>query len=186
MITIKIGKKTYSVEEAFTQSEHMKGLQGRESLDDDKGMLFYFDPPQEVSMWMSNVNIPLDIIYIDEEQVVQKVYKAIPNNKRLVSCPETAFVLEVNYNSGVKVGDELEFENEDPVMYVLAQDGESQYELYGGERIVSRRETRVLIKKAKKADMTKSLNDYKALGKYMFKVLKGQNTRPPEYVESPD
>ena len=27
--------------------------------------------------------------------------------------------------------------------------------------------------------------DYKALGKYMFKVIKGQNERKPEYVEAP-
>ena len=27
--------------------------------------------------------------------------------------------------------------------------------------------------------------DYKALGKYIFKVLKGQNERPAEYVNAP-
>lgn len=27
--------------------------------------------------------------------------------------------------------------------------------------------------------------DYKALGKYIFKVLKGQDSRPAEYVDSP-
>jgi len=57
-------------------------------------------------------------------------------------------------------------------------------ELQGGERIVSRRETKVLIRKAKKAAESNSESDYKALGKYMFKVLKGQDTREPEYVES--
>jgi hypothetical protein len=45
--------------------------------------------------------------------------------------------------------------------------------LQGGERIVSRRETKILIKKAKKADKSKDDKDYKALGKYIFKVLKG-------------
>ena len=44
-------------------------------------------------------------------------------------------------------------------------------DLKGGERIVSRRETKVLIKKAKKAYKSKSDNDYKTLGKYMFKVF---------------
>ena len=28
--------------------------------------------------------------------------------------------------------------------------------------------------------------DYKALGKYMFKVIKGQDSREPEYVTAPD
>ncbi|MCI7205621.1 MAG: hypothetical protein MSA15_06445 [Clostridium sp.] len=52
----------------------------------------------------------------------------------------------------MKVGDKLEFEDEDsPVMKVLAPDGSTQMELWGGERIVSRRETKILIKKAIKA-----------------------------------
>mgnify|MGYP006872986311 CR=1 FL=1 len=57
--------------------------------------------------------------------------------------------------------------------------------LFGGERIVSRRETKVLIRKALKAYNSKEDKDYKALGKYIFKVFKGQDTREPEYVESP-
>nr|DAX09046.1 MAG TPA: hypothetical protein [Bacteriophage sp.] len=61
--------------------------------------------------------------------------------------------------------------------------------LQGGERIVSRRETRILIKKAKKAYENKD-KDYdrycKALGKYMFKVIRGQDERPPEYVQVPN
>ena len=28
--------------------------------------------------------------------------------------------------------------------------------------------------------------DYKALGKYIFKVLKGQDSRKPEYVSAPE
>ena len=57
--------------------------------------------------------------------------------------------------------------------------------LEGGERIVSRRETVILIKKALKAAESKEDKDYKALGKYIFKVLKGQNERPAEYVDGP-
>ena len=57
--------------------------------------------------------------------------------------------------------------------------------LWGGERIISRRETKILIKKAKKADISKDDRDYRALGRYMFKCIKGQDERPPEYVESP-
>jgi hypothetical protein len=62
------------------------------------------------------------------------------------------YVVEVNVNSGVQKGDSLEFvEDEDVVMKVLAPDGSSQMDLVGGERIVSRKETKVLIRKAKKA-----------------------------------
>jgi hypothetical protein len=44
-------------------------------------------------------------------------------------------------------------------------------ELEGGERIVSRRETKVLISKAYRARESHNDKDYKALGKYIFKVF---------------
>lgn len=91
-----------------------------------------------------------------------------------MTCKETAYVLEVNEGSGIKVGDEMEFEESDkePVMKVLFPDGSEQMALYGGERIFSRKNTRVLIKKAKKAAESQLDSDYKALGKYMFKCIK--------------
>ena len=58
-------------------------------------------------------------------------------------------------------------------MSVLGPDGQSQYELKSGQRIVSRKETTVLIRKALKANASKEDKDYKALGKYMFKVITG-------------
>ncbi|WP_294355520.1 DUF192 domain-containing protein [uncultured Clostridium sp.] len=94
------------------------------SLPKDEGMLFYFDPDDEISMWMNKTYIPLDIIFINEEQEVTKVYHGKPEDKTLISSPKTAYVLEVNQGSGIKVGDELDFdENSDPVMKVLAPDG---------------------------------------------------------------
>ena len=48
------------------------------------------------------------------------------------------FVLELNLDSDVKVGDELEFsEDEEPLskLLVLDENGETQLELDGGERI---------------------------------------------------
>ena len=70
-------------------------------------------------------------------------------------------------------------------MAILGSDNKPQAWLESGERIVSRRETLVLIKKALKAYESKEDKDYKALGKYIFKVLKGQDSRDPEYVASP-
>ena len=70
-------------------------------------------------------------------------------------------------------------------MKVLAPDGSTQMELEGGERIVSRRETKILITKAYKAMESKNDKDYKALGKYIFKVFKRQDNREPEYVKTP-
>lgn len=185
MINIKINNKEYKVKEALTDTQRKKGLQEIDYLPQNEGMLFYFDPPEKVSMWMKDVKIPLDIIFFNEEQEAISIYKGKPNNTKLVTVKDTAYVLELNENSGIKIGDEFEFENNDPVMKVLFPDGSEQYQLWGGERIFSRKNTRILIKKAKKAQETQDDKDYKALGKYMFKCIRIQDERTPEYVKIP-
>ena len=182
---IRIGNKEYNVKEVTTPEDKAKGLQGVESLPEDEGMLFIFDPPEDVKFWMKDTLIPLDIIFINEDQEVVKVHQGVPNDETLIEVPNIAYVLEVNANSGIKVGDELELEEDAPIMKVLAQDGSEQYSLWGEERIFSRKNTKVLVKKAKKADETKLDKDYKTLGKYMFKCIKIQDNREPEYVDSP-
>lgn len=189
MIRIKIHNKEYKVKEATSSEEKAKGLQGIDKLPEDEGMLFYFDPPQDVQFWMKDVNIPLDIVFIDDDEEVIKVQEGIPNDETFIEAPDVAYVLEVNANSGIQIGDELELDDEEedkgPVMKVLAQDGSDQYALWGGERIFSRKNTKILIKKAKKANSTQDIKDYKALGKYIFKCIKIQDTRDPEYVQAP-
>ena len=189
MIRIKIHNKEYKVKEATSSADKAKGLQGVNNLPEDEGMLFYFDPPQDVQFWMKDVSIPLDIVFIDDDEEVIKVQEGIPNDETFIEAPDVAYVLEVNANSGIQVGDELELDDEEedkgPVMKVLAQDGSDQYALWGGERIFSRKNTKILIKKAKKANSTQDIKDYKALGKYIFKCIKIQDTRDPEYVQAP-
>ena len=186
MTNIHIGNKEYKVQEAHTEEEKEKGLQGVSSLPEDQGMLFFFEEPQEVSMWMKDTLIPLDIIFINEDNEVVKVAQGEPNDETPIIAQDTLYVLEVNKDSRVKEGDELEIQDEGPVMKVLAQDGSSQMDLWGGERIFSRKNTVVLIRKAKKAALTNSDKDIKALGRYMFKCIKGQDERPNEYVKNPE
>lgn len=185
MIEIEIGNKEYKVKEAKSDSEKEKGLQGVKELSEDEGMLFYFDPPQDVSFWMKGVEIPLDIIFINDDQEVTKVQEGIPNDETAIKESDVAYVLEVNANSNIKVGDELELDDDEgPVMKVLNPDGSDQYELWGGERIFSRKNTKVLIRKAKKAELSQDDKDYKALGKQIFKYIRIQDNRDPEYVKS--
>ena len=185
-MVIKIGTKEYKVQEAKTEKEKIKGLQGIKNLEDNQGMLFYFDPDESISMWMDKTYIPLDIIFINEDQEVISVKQGKPEDNTLIEEENVLYVVELNSNSGVNAGDQLEFLDDDEyVMSVLKQDGTSQMELKGGERIVSRKETKVLIRKAKKALDSHSDNDYKSLGKYIFKVFKKQDSREPDYVKNP-
>lgn len=187
MITILLGNKQFKVREAKTEEEKQKGLQGVKDLPEDEGMIFYWDNPDRVEMWMRDTEIPLDIIYINEDQEVIDVKQGQPNDDTLLSVEDTMYVVELNANSGIKIGDELEFEEDSKyVMDVLAPDGSVQMQLEGGERIVSRRETKVLIRKAKKALDSQNERDFKSLGKYIFKVFKKQDNRSPEYVQAPE
>ena len=175
MINITIGNKQYKVVEAKTDEEKRDGLQGVKNLAEDEGMIFYFDPPQRAEFWMHNTEVPLDIIYINEDQEVIEVYQGKPNDDTLHSVEDVAYVVEVNQGSGVQEGDDLEFENSEEdtkyKMKVLAPDGSTQMNLEGGERIISRKQTKILIKKAKKAKDSQSPNDFKSLGRYLFKVF---------------
>lgn len=189
---IRINGKEYDVEVADTPEERRRGLRYISKLDDDEGMLFIFDEDGEnVSMTMQDTYIPLDQIFINSEGIVMKVVTREPEDDTLVSYKNTSYVLELNANSGVKKGDEIEFiEDDDETktnpntkMLVLDENGDVQMELEGGERIFSRKNTRVLIKMAKRAFVTKSNADYKRLGKKLFEFLKIQDNNDPQYVE---
>lgn len=188
MIKIEIGNKSYNVQVAKTEAEREKGLQGVEHLPEDEGMLFIFEEPQTVGMWMKDTLIPLDIVFINDDMEVISIYQGEPMNEDIAEEDNVLYVLEVNQNSGIKEGDELDIEDEEelPTMKVIGTNGEVQMELEGGERIFSRKNTKTLIRMAKKADSTKSDTDYKKLGKKMFSYIKEQDTRDPEYVELKD
>lgn len=186
--SIKLGGQEYDIFIAKSEEQKKQGLQNFKQLPSDEGMLFVINEsnPVETFFHMHNVPFPLDLIFMDDEFKVLDVKRGNPEDDKIEGI--ASYVLEINADSGVKKGDEAELDDEDTheyVMKVLSPDGSIQMQLEGGERIVSRRETVVLIRKALKAYQSKEDKDYKALGKYMFKVLKGQDSRKPEYVESP-
>lgn len=189
-VKVTINDKEWFLRVSKSQEERQRGLQGIKKLSKNEGMLFVFDEIQdEVNFHMKNTHIPLDIIFINEDDEVISVKEGVPESEDLITENDVLYVIELNANSGVQSGDEVDWEddeNEVPTMKILASDGSTQYELYGGERIVSRRETKILIKKAKKAQDSQSDSDYKKLGRYIFKVFRNQDNRQPEYVESPN
>lgn len=192
---VNIGNKTYKCKIAKSEEDKRQGLMNIENLPPDEGMLFVWDEEDTRQMWMKDTLIPLDMIAINDNDEVITVYPAQPKDETLIPFMSTKYILEVNQNSGIKIGDDFEIDDSDDldkyVMKVIGSDGGTQFLLQGGERIVSRKETRVLIRKAKKAEAVK--NDEaafdkvcKSLGKYMFKVLYGQDHRDAQYVQVPE
>lgn len=185
---LTINGEEYDVYLAKSEEQKKRGLQHVDTLNKDEGMLFVLNEsnPIETFFHMHNVAFPLDLIFMDDEFKVLDVKRGEPEDDKITGI--ASYVLEVNADSGIKKGDEAELDDDEShkyVMKVLGQDGKPQMLLEGGERIVSRRETIVLIKKALKAYSSKEDKDYKALGKYIFKVLSGQDSREAEYVDAP-
>lgn len=188
---LTINNKEYDVLEAKTDEEKTLGLQNVESMEDNEGMIFIYDKPQpEVSFWMKDTSIPLDIIFIDEDWEVISVKKGVPEDETLLTEKDVQYVLELNQGSKVKKGMDVKQEGLEwykgvdvNMMFVIGADGKPQMELEGDERIFSRIHTASLVKFAKKAYATKKDSDYKKLGKKMFAILDIQNTQEQQYVE---
>ena len=189
---ITIGNKSYQVSLAETEEEQMKGLQGVHTLPEDEGVLFVFEEPGEVGFWMKDTLIPLDIIYINDDDEVIAVEQGVPGDETILEHSDVKYVLEVNKDSGIKIGDELDIDDEENSeseiigMYVIGPKGEIQMEVDGKERIFSIEHTKTIIRLSKKAYKSKLDSDYIKLGKKIFKYIEKQDNQADDFVEIKD
>lgn len=191
-INIKINNKEYSLIYCLTEEEKEKGLQNVESMEDNEGAFFDYreDPQEEVSFWMKDTEIPLDIIFVGEDDKVISCKEGVPNSEDIITENNVYYVIELNKGSEVKPGDEVDVEDNGDFLnfppnsvFLLNDDGSIQFSLQGGERIFSRISSRVIVRKAKKAKKSKSETDYKDLGRYIFGEMTRQDNRDAQYVE---
>jgi len=71
------GRVSLTVELARTPEQQIRGLSGRPGLKSGNGMLFVYDRPQPVSIWMKDMRFPLDIVWIRDGRIV-KIEKNAP------------------------------------------------------------------------------------------------------------
>ena len=64
---IKVGPQVVQMQLAILPAEEQKGLMFRKSMGADEGMIFLYDRPQQMSYWMRNTEIPLDIGFFDSD-----------------------------------------------------------------------------------------------------------------------
>jgi len=67
---------TFQIEVAHTPKERKKGLMFRKILPQDTGMLFSYEKPTPVAMWMKNTYVPLDIIFVDAKGAILALYES--------------------------------------------------------------------------------------------------------------
>ena len=69
----------------------------RESLENDKGMLFIFERVGQYSFYMKNTTIPLDVAFVTEEGIVESIKSLEPNDETAVSSDgQILFAIEAN------------------------------------------------------------------------------------------
>lgn len=118
-IVVVTGESEYevSIEIADSDEERIQGLMYRESLCDDCGMLFVFDDIRSGGFWMKDCEIPLDIIFIDEEEQIIAIKENFEPCSALpcpVYEPEHSYLYALEVNGGwvegrsVKIGDHVE------------------------------------------------------------------------------
>ncbi|QQO21761.1 DUF192 domain-containing protein [Bradyrhizobium diazoefficiens] len=105
-IVTKNGVQVFSVEMATTEKEKETGLMYRKELADGKGMLFDFNPEQEVSMWMKNTYVSLDMIFIRADgRILRIAENTEPMSTKIISSRGPArAVLEVVAGTAQKYG----------------------------------------------------------------------------------
>jgi uncharacterized membrane protein (UPF0127 family) len=120
IVTSEGRELTVPVEIADTPAKRERGLQYRQDLAADRGMIFLFPAESPLSFWMKNTPLPLDMMFIGRNRkIVGIVEEAAPFSldPRAVPAP-SQFVLEVHggfaKRHGVKAGDSVRFENISP------------------------------------------------------------------------
>jgi uncharacterized protein len=105
-IATRSGVHVFSVEMATTEEEKQTGLMWRKELPDGKGMLFDFSPEQQISMWMKNTYIPLDMIFIRADgRILRIAENTEPLSTKIISSGGLAKgVLEVIAGTAQKYG----------------------------------------------------------------------------------
>jgi hypothetical protein len=99
------GPHRFHVQVAATADQQEKGLMFRRALPADEGMIFPFDPPQEVSFWMKNTLIPLDMIFIRPDRRIGRIATAKALDLTPVPSGEPiSAVLEIRAGRAAELG----------------------------------------------------------------------------------
>jgi len=113
---VKINEDIFTVFIADDAEEKRRGLIGHKSLSEKSGMLFIFDLPNIPHFWMKDMQFPIDIIWIFQNQIIGWSENASPqpsalNDELIIYYPPSLvdMVLEVAAGtireSNMRIGD---------------------------------------------------------------------------------
>jgi uncharacterized membrane protein (UPF0127 family) len=105
-IVTRAGVHTFAVELAATDEERSRGLMYRRELPEGTGMLFDFKRDLNVTMWMKNTYIPLDMIFIRSDGRIHRIAEnTVPESEQIIAAGGSVrAVLEVIGGTSRKLG----------------------------------------------------------------------------------
>ena len=111
--TLNAGMHVIKAEIAANAAEREQGLMFREKMGPNEGMLFVFERPASVCMWMKNTLLPLSVAFLDEHGKIVNIEDMKPQtldshcSKKLVH-----YALEMNQGwfkqKGLKPGSAID------------------------------------------------------------------------------
>lgn len=115
-VDLQIASGVYKAYVANNQAEREKGLSEFTSLSDSEAMLFVFDSDDRWGIWMKDMQIPIDVVWLTADKVV----------------------VDIERNLSPELGDKTTFYPEEPARYVLevAAGGVTKAGIKVGQRAV--------------------------------------------------
>jgi uncharacterized membrane protein (UPF0127 family) len=107
------GLQKFTIELALSPTQMEQGLMFRRSMPPNAGMLFDFKAPTNVTMWMKNTVIPLDMLFLDPTGRIIDIHeRAVPYSTDMIAAKAPSrYVIELNGGTaarlGIKLGDQV-------------------------------------------------------------------------------
>jgi uncharacterized membrane protein (UPF0127 family) len=97
--TLQFGSQTLSVRYAETFEDRAIGYSGTEYIPPNEGLVFVFETPGRWSIWMKDMLVPLDIVWLDQHGKVVHVETGVSPetypNEAFTPDEDTLYVIEV-------------------------------------------------------------------------------------------
>lgn len=114
---VRLNAGVYHLQLADTEASREKGLSGVEKLAPDGGLLMQFDKDYQWGIWMKDMNIPLDIIWLDSAKNVVYIKENVSPDlgTDVIMQPKkpSRYVIELSAGSvaaaGIRIGQQADF-----------------------------------------------------------------------------
>ena len=108
----------FLVKVAMDKKTKSEGLMWVEKLHNYEGMLFLYEEPQIINIWMHNTYIPLDIIFINQDKKIVSIKNGLPLSKQVISSGKKVIAVleckELLRKNQFNIGDRISWEFIEP------------------------------------------------------------------------